>query len=117
MITALLAALLFQSAPTYTVEVMVQDKRGLFGTQTVKVSSDIPLEDGPFEVVAGGTAMLEGEISVDGDVATVDMTVCRPRISPCDVVGTPTLTFRVGDEASIRTQGFRSVYEVSFQPE
>lgn len=117
MLTALLAAALFQSAPVYTVEVFVQDKQGLFGTKTVKVSREIPLENGSFEIYAGGDSMLEGDISISGDIVDVEMVVCRPRTSPCDVIGEPSITFQMGASASIREREYRTIYEVTFEPE
>lgn len=110
-------AMLQSSAPTYNVEVMVQDKRGLFGTRSIKVSREISLEEGAFEINASDAILLEGEIERRGDRVMVDMVVCRPRQEPCEVLARPTLNFRVGAEASIRETNFRSIWEISFEPE
>lgn len=111
------SAALQTAAPVYSVEVLVQDKRGLFGTRSVKVSQEISLEDGSFEVDASNAIVLEGDIETDGDRVRIDMTVCRPRETPCEVIATPTLNFRLGAEASIRQTTLRSSWEISFEPE
>lgn len=117
LISALAASAALQSAPTYTVEVLVQDKRGLFGTRSIKVSRDIPLEEGSFEVDASNAVLLEGDIETNGDRVRIEMTICRPRETPCQVIATPTLSFRMGAKASIRETDLRSSWEISFAPE
>ena len=117
-LTALAASAAMQSsAPVYSVEVLVQDKRGLFGTRSIKVSRDIPLEPGTFEVEAGSAVLLEGDVTLQGDMVEIDMTICRPREDPCEVIATPSISFRMGAAASIRETNFRSSWEVSFDPE
>lgn len=119
-LAALAAAAAAQSAeaPDYDVEVFVQDKRGLFGTRSIKLSETITLEDGSFEISAGdGSTLLEGDISITGDRAQVDMTICRPKTNPCEEIGTPKLSFKVGASAEVSYSNFRTAYEVSFEPE
>ncbi|NNU17314.1 hypothetical protein HK107_13365 [Parvularcula sp. ZS-1/3] len=115
--TALAMSAALQGAPEYNVEVMVQDKKGLFGSRAVRVSRSITLEPGEFEIDSGANPMLSGEIEMRGDAVRVKMVVCRPNTDPCDVVGRPTLRFRVGSEASVRDNGIRSTYQVTFEPE
>ena len=111
------SAALQTSAPVYSVEVLVQDKRGLFRTHAVKVSEELSLEDGSFEVSAGDTIVLEGEIETDGDRVRIDMTVCRPLETPCDVIGTPTVKFSLGAKTAVRRTTLGSSWEISFEPE
>ncbi|MCQ8185411.1 hypothetical protein [Parvularcula maris] len=117
LLTTAIAALTL-AAPAYEVEVMVQEKKGLFGSQSVRVSRITPLEEGPFEIgTNAGDPMLEGTIAIDGGVAEIQMTVCRPKTSPCDPVGEPSILFRVGSSAEIEERTLSVVWSVSFEPE
>jgi hypothetical protein len=117
LLTTAIAALTL-AAPSYEVEVMVQEKKGLFGTKSVRVSRTIPLEEGPFEIgTNAGDPMLEGEISLRGEIVTIEMTVCRPKTSPCDPVGEPSIDFRLGSSAEIEERDIGVVWNVSFAPE
>jgi hypothetical protein len=117
LLTTAIAAMTL-AAPAYEVEVMVQEKKGLFGSRSVRVSRTIPLEEGAFEIgTNSGDPMLEGEITLRGNIAEIEMTVCRPAVSPCDPVGEPSLDFRVGSSAGVEEQRIGVVWSVSFEPE
>lgn len=117
MILALFASAAMQAGPVYTVEVMVQDKQGLFRSSTVRIERTIRLEEGEFEIARKEGPLLKGEIEIDGREVTVEMVICRPQVSPCDVIGEPRVSFRIGDEAEVSARNLRTNYDVRFEPE
>ncbi|NRA29619.1 MAG: hypothetical protein HRU11_05090 [Parvularculaceae bacterium] len=103
----------------YRVEILYQEKNGL-RTRTVKVRDEFDLSEGSFALEdddLSDAPLLIGDVDVNGNKVTVDMTVCRLGQSPCDEIGSPRISFIKGRRASIALQSRDGVYyRIRFRP-